>query len=294
MTGSEQKLRRINEKTLAEVELPSDGKRPLEWRRGFNRLHFRVRDLRPCTHYVVHDDDHELDSFERYGHWSWLKSPAVKMLYVVEGAVDESVQRDTLSRVVNAGEELLVVAKRVPRKVKVFLRGGPPENGNDKIPDGVFHGALFQDTSREGPDDLCLEATIYPEQIIALHEALKANPSLEISLSTRILSYSNELDDALREPFHPRTLLVDDFADAAVCSISLLPNSAGDDSTSEAEKQPGMLAPGGSPTSEDSETALGRALPAIVRDLAALSRATKGVAVALWATLVVVVLAAIF
>jgi hypothetical protein len=94
--------------------------------------------------------------------------------------------------------------------------------GRQQIPDGAFPGRLFRvNYDPSGDDYLCLEAHLPIEHVLELHRTLKANPTLQLSISVHLLSFSYEVDDALREPHHGRALIIDDMTLAPLHGVSI-------------------------------------------------------------------------
>jgi len=290
-----EKLRRVSDDVLSEANPPADRTRPLEWRRSFNSVSFRVRALRPVTQYLVTEREWSFETEKQVDHWAELK-PTARIVYTVEGVVDEEKQRDKIHCLVKTDEEGLFTAERPRQRMRVVLRSGDPTKGHKKVPDGVFGGSLVRVDFEDGKDYLCLEANVPTAQLLELYAALKANPMLELDLSALVLSFSYEVEDALREWYHPRTLLVSESTAAPIGSIIVPPRSdedeekpQDDEETKEAEEPETSHAP--QPASASSSEQL---LAAMARDIAVLSGTAKRMSLALWSALIVLVLVIVF
>lgn len=286
------KLRRVSESIYQEASPPADRSRPLEWRRSFNTVTFRVSGLRALMAHSINDVDLSPEPEEEPHPLSQLK-PASDTIYSVAGIVDDEKTRDCVYCLAKTDEENIFTGERPPEKMRVLLRGGLAVKDNKTIRDGVFMGTLLRANYEPNRDYLCLEATIPVEQIKSLHAAIKENPNLELDVSAIVLSFSYEVDDALREWYHPRTLLIGDSTPAPIHWIGT-PSDEGDrERKSEDEKvaeEPVASEPPTTPNPVD----VSITLQVIGRDLAVLSMATKRISMALWIGLVVALIATVF
>ncbi len=106
-------------------------------------------------------------------------------------------------------------------ETQVILKSREPIKENEKFPDGVFFGVCFRMNYDPGEDDIIFEMMIPEEQLNTIASNLQSDPSSTIDVYVELLSFSFEVDDSLREPYHPRDIFIHDHSDAFVSSIGL-------------------------------------------------------------------------
>lgn len=217
-----EKLRRISEDVYQEAEVPKDRSRPLEWRRSFNHVAFELTKVQPNTSFSINDTDWDAeDEAIKISRWQEVK-PAPAITHTIDAIAERDAQHDSIYTFTKTDTEDVFGVERPPSSMRVRLVGKAPMEGHKKIPDGVFPGYLFRvDYDPNGGDYLCLEAYLPVEHVLELHRALKADPTLQLSLSVHLLSFSYEVDDALREAHHGRALIIESMALAPLHSVSI-------------------------------------------------------------------------
>ena len=209
------------------------------------------------------------------------------------GWVDEDKQRDTLYCFTKTDEEEVFAIERPGDGIEVRLRAGEPSSGHKRIPDGVYFGNLVRCDFEPGRDYFCLEATLPKAQIEELQRALKSNPALEIDVSVHLLSFSYEVDDALREWHHSRGLIVRDLTIAPVhcVTFSHSPAASGQAliTTSDPDHEDEEKIGNGAQSSEP--VTITQLMQTISTQLANVSQSGSRITIALWVGIAVLVLA---
>jgi hypothetical protein len=217
-----------SEDVYQEADVPKDRSRPLEWRRSFNHVAFKLTKVRPNTSFSINDTDWDAeDGAIKISRWQEVK-PAPAIIYTIDAVAEHDAQNDSIYSFTKTDTDDVFGVERPPSPMRIRLVGKAPMQGHKKIPDGVFPGHLFRvDYNPNGDDYLCLEAHLPTEHAPELHRALKANPTLQLSVSVHLLSFSYEVDDALREAHHSRALIIESMALAPLHSVSIRQGDAG-------------------------------------------------------------------
>ena len=215
------KLKKTSDSIFQEAEEPKDSSRPLEWRRGFNRLSLRLKNVEIITYVNTHDtygsfdDDFEDDPVK-------LIKPDINTSLIIKAVVDEELMRDTIYCAEHDGEDDdFFILERQKGKIHIILRSGKPTQENEKFPDGIFLGRCFRMNYDPGEDDITFDMSIPEEQLNTLANNLQSDPLSTINLEVELLSFSFEVDDALREYYHPRDIFIHDLSYAFLSGIRL-------------------------------------------------------------------------
>ncbi len=88
------------------------------------------------------------------------------------------------------------------------------------MPGGIYAGSCFCMNFKPGEDYLCFDMSLPENQMNDILECLSRDPNVQIEVNVNLLSFSFEVDDALREWYHPRDLFIGDNAPVPVRSVS--------------------------------------------------------------------------
>lgn len=218
---SNTKLKKASDSTFQEAEAAKDRSRPLEWRRSFNGLLLPLKNIEIITRVNTHDKDWDIE-------WDFKDSPVklikpdIKTSFAIKAIVNEDQMRDTIYCAEQDSDDDDIFTLECPRgETQVILKSGEPIKESEKFPDGVFFGICFRMNYDPGEDDIIFEMTIPEEQLNTIASNLQSDPSSTIDLYVELLSFSFEVDDYLREHYHPRDIFIHDHSDAFVSSIGL-------------------------------------------------------------------------
>lgn len=206
----DEKLKKINDIIFQEAEPSSDGKRPLEWRRSFNVIGLEVNKISVTSGIQLNDlefrlfnkskEDSDTKSFPQ------IKANPKKVRYISGTVIDCD---DSIYYAVEEDKKKeLYSFKTPPKPMTIQLQdGGECLRKDDYFPNGTYPGVLFY-SEYSGSDNFHLEAQIPTAYFDDLIQALQdsTNPKLRITIA--LLSYSFEVDDALREDWMSRDLLI--------------------------------------------------------------------------------------
>lgn len=221
MILSEEKLRVKDRFTLVEAELPQDRSRPLEWRRSLNYLRFEATSFNiDSTHWVNESDvvsDIFRDSDDREREVVPLVVCASKKKISVSTKTSFEGIRDSIYKTVeqNKDEEIYSVS-RLTRASNLILN---LSEGEPKTEDwGIFKSGAYYGNAGFYDDDNCdltLDITASSEAIQDLIKIISSNSLDKVIFNVAISTFSYEVDDALREWYHPRDLIVHGFSTPA-------------------------------------------------------------------------------
>jgi hypothetical protein len=218
---SNTKLKKASGSIFQEAEAPKDRSRPLEWSRSFNGLSLPLKNIEIITRVNTHDKDWDIKGDFKDNPVKLIK-PDIKTSLAIRAIVDEDQMRDTIYCAEQDGDDDDIFTLERPRgETQVILKSGEPIKESEKFPNGVFFGSCFRMNYDPGEDDIIFEMTIPEEQLNTIASNLQSDPSSTIDLYVELLSFSFEVDDSLREHYHPRDIFIHDHSDAFVSSIGL-------------------------------------------------------------------------
>lgn len=219
-----EKLKKISSSIFQQLEAPKEDSSPLEWRRTFNTVTLPLRDVKIITILGTRDlawdinGDHNEDP-------SKLIKPDLSTQTVITAFVDEELMRDRLYCAAPCEHEEqkdIFVVERPRGDIKVILKSSALRDKGDLFPDGVYPGSCFRMNYEPGEDYISFEMTIPVEQMMAVIDSLRGDQALRLSVDVHLLSFSYEVDDFLREYYHPRDLFIDGDPYAFVSGVTVV------------------------------------------------------------------------
>ncbi len=209
-----ERLRFRDEATFEEAVPPADRSRPLEWRRSLNVVTFKA--TRPTVEYVY--SVNEIDHFHELrvdGNGAEAKeqtppiAPSAQRRQRVCVKVPQGEFRDTIyftkETEKNSGVFELI---RVKDDVRLTLTDLPPSEHRGPFAAGAYAGTAFRADFDPGEDYLGVEVSLPPQHLAEIIGAVGRDESLELHVVIALQSFSYEVDDALREWYHPRDLFI--------------------------------------------------------------------------------------
>jgi hypothetical protein len=220
MVSSDERLRRVSDFIYQEANPPEDRHQPLEWRRNFNIVCLPLINIKIVSTFNVHDTDWNPCNKGTDSPWQ-LINPEINTTRSISAFIDDEKMRDTIfCAVVDEKEKGIIRLERPQGSTKVILRTGKPTEGSEKFPGGIYPGSCFRMNFEPGEDYLFFEMSLPENQMNDIMECLSRDPNVQIEVDVNFLSFSFEVDDALREWYHPRDLFIEDKAPAPVRSVS--------------------------------------------------------------------------
>jgi len=212
--GTRDLLRFLNDATFQEAEPPEDRSRPLEWRRSFNTISFTAKQLQVEYAYTINEIDY-LGSMQQAeaSESKPEEAPAVtpverRHLKFVCTIPQESVRDSLLVTEVKDKEANIYGLHRTKDPIELTLTDAEPTEQRGPYATGAYPGLTFHNSLEPGDDNLCMEVSVPPTHLQEIASALKADSTLALHVAVAIQSFSFEVDDALREWYHPRDLFI--------------------------------------------------------------------------------------
>jgi hypothetical protein len=222
-------LRFIDDNTFQEADPPEDRSRPLEWRRSFNTISFEADNPKIEYVYSVNEVDHfagiaqTVDEPPRP-----IVAPAATRRIRVTFEVQQDKLRDSIlcTKEKEKGSGLFHL-RGTKDAIQIVLTATEPTEPRDPYAQGAYPGLAFQTNFEPGEDGLCLEVGLPSQQLEEIAAELKSGQSNAIHVAISLQSFSYEVDDALREWYHPRDLFIHGGAtQAVIVSVRLLRREA--------------------------------------------------------------------
>lgn len=217
------RLRFVSDDVFAEADPPEDRRSdPLEWRRSFNLVHLEIGQLMLETAFEVNEVDlmgaiSGLDATEPVEQGPRIQANA-KTTRKVRGVALQEDMRDTLLRTGLAPDDPTVFQLRTLRgDISVTIVDSEPTAAHGEYGEGSFPGILMPVEGDDGGDVWTLELCIPSAQMDGLVARLRAGEVDTIAASVAIQSFSDEVDDALRDWHHRRRLFIHRDSAAAPC-----------------------------------------------------------------------------
>lgn len=208
MIIGDEKIRKVSDGIFQEAEPPKDRSRPLEWRRSFNFINLPLKNIKIVTSCSVHDTDFEWEGEKTTEPLKLIKADISEQI-AITGIVDEEQMRDSLYFAVeNKEEKDIFSVERPSGNTNVSIKVGAPSEENERTPAGLYRGTAFRMNYDPGEDDIYFELTAPKEQLLSLISALRADPNSTVELGAHLLSFTYEVDDALREHYYPQDIIL--------------------------------------------------------------------------------------
>lgn len=201
-----------------------DDKKPLEWRRGFNFIKLPLKNIKIIYSFNVHDVEFRIDE-EKEEHPEKLLKPDIKSSIGITALLDENKIDDSIYIAVENKDEKGIFTTAQPKgETRITLKSGTPTKESEErgIPEGLYWGNAFWMHYDPGEDNVCFELSIPLDQMNNLVAALRADENSKINIGVQLLSFTYEVDDFLREHYHPRNIIINDITRCYVSWVELL------------------------------------------------------------------------
>lgn len=221
MILSEEKLLLKDSYTLVEAEPPEDRSRPLEWRRSLNYFRFEATSFTIDSTHWVNESDMVSDIFRESDEKEREVVPLVKSAIRQKISVSTKISfdgiRDSIYKTSEKNkDEKIYSISRQTRASNLILN---LSEGEPKSEDwGVFKSGSYYGSAGFYDDDNCdltLDITASKEALQDLIKIISSNSLDKVIFNIVISSFSYEVDDALRDWYHPRDLLIHGFSTQA-------------------------------------------------------------------------------
>lgn len=221
MILSEEKLLLKDSYTLVEAEPPEDRSRPLEWRRSLNYLRFEATSFTVDSTHWVNESDMVSDIFREADEKEREVVPLIKSALKQKISVSSKISfddiRDSIYKTseINKDEKTYSISRQT-RASNLILN---LSEGEPKAEDwGVFKSGSYYGSAGFYDDDNCdltLDISASKEALQDLIKIISSNSLDKVIFNIVISSFSYEVDDALRDWYHPRDLLINGFSTQA-------------------------------------------------------------------------------
>lgn len=213
-------LRFVSATVFAEAGIDGEEReKPLEWRRRFNPISFKAQDLAVSYAYTINEVEFSISDSEAASEES--VTPKVVRKRRVNFKVDQETMRDRLYFAMADKESGLYRLEGVGGDIDVsIVEGEPVKEGAGGGEAGSYGGAAFRVDQDRKDERLSIEVTAPSSQFDEIVPLLHNGKVNTLHMTVDLQCFSFEVDDALREWYHPRDLFLHpDFVRASLRSM---------------------------------------------------------------------------
>ena len=223
MINAKDRVKFKSRKVFVEADPPADRNRPLEWRRSINTIDVNANRLVIKEHHSVTEHDYDFDSGEADSELEKvLIKPKIGLRRVVSSIVPLSDIRDSVYRTIEVDkDEKIYSFLKSDEYLELTLTDDEPLNKDARIfAAGTQNGYAWID---EDEEHLSVNVSVGKDVLSQLISEIKSGRVAQVQFRIALDSFSFEVDDALREWYHPRDLVIDGrMAHAALESFSIV------------------------------------------------------------------------
>lgn len=243
MISTKDRVKFKSRKVFVEAEPPADRTRPLEWRRSINTIDIDVNRFVIKEHHSVNEHEYDFDFGEADNEpEKTLIKQKVGLRRVVSSKVSLDQIRDSVYRTIEEDkDEKIYSFLKAKGHLELTLTDDDPLKNDVRIfAAGAQNGHVWID---EDDEHLTINVSVGKDVLSHLISEIKGGRVAEVLFRIALDSFSYEVDDALREWYHPRDLVIDGrMAHAALESFSVVSKEYAQQplimSTSENESEP--------------------------------------------------------
>ncbi len=223
MINAKDRVKFKSRKVFVEADPPADRNRPLEWRRSINTIDVNANRLVIKEHHSVTEHDYDFDFGEADNELEKvLIKPKIGLRRVVSSIVPLSDIRDSVYRTIEVDkDEKIYSFLKSDEYLELTLTDDEPLNKDARIfAAGTQNGYAWID---EDEEHLSVNVSVGKDVLSQLISEIKSGRVAQVQFRIALDSFSFEVDDALREWYHPRDLVIDGrMAHAALESFSIV------------------------------------------------------------------------
>jgi hypothetical protein len=209
MISTKDRVKYKSRKVFIEAEPPADRSRPLEWRRSINTIDINASRFTIKEHHSVTEHEYDFDFGEKDDEpEKVLIKPKVGLRRVVTTKVDLHEIRDSVYRMIEEDkDEKIFSFLKSKDHLELTLTDDEPVKNDVKIfAQGTQSGHVWID---EDDEYLCINVSVGKDVLSHLIAEIKAGRVAEVQFRVALDSFTFEVDDALREWYHPRDIVID-------------------------------------------------------------------------------------
>jgi hypothetical protein len=290
-----EKWKQSGEMAFCEATPPDDRSRPLEWKRGFNRLQIPVASWSVKRQWIVHETSGAISAFQRTMQELYSEVTAAPSTRLsLELSVDEDAMRDSIYFFEESSEEkeLFEIASAAGSMRVVIVEREVSGEGSGRLSKSIY-GCVFRTNFEPGTDGVLFDLGIPKVQLEQLIERLSSTDTASLSLSVLLEAFTDEVDDALREHYHRRGFVIKGMSHAYLDSVDLsCEHCVFHKKTAVAEERPSDAPSAADRHSEMPGHVLRPGPPSV--DTRPIALALERMTMAIWGAVVVAVLVAVF
>jgi len=220
MLFGDKKIKKISDVEYVEL----DGKHNLKWNRRLNSIALPLQNVKVITHINTHEKEWDFDNEFKNTPEKQIKAD-IKTSFIITAQVNEEEIRDHIYCLEESDNEDEFNIVRPSGEIIVNLRAGKPaQEDHQKLNAGSYHGSCFRMNYDPGEDDIIFEMYMPEQQLQTIVTRVKADNNAKLEVYSEFVSFTFEVDDSLREPYHSRDFVINDRSNAFISSIAVTSN----------------------------------------------------------------------
>lgn len=219
MINSKDRVKFKSANVFVEANPPADRSRPLEWRRSVNTIEIDATHFVIKEHHIVSKQEYSTNDLDEH---KKVLTPKSGSRTVISSKIALETIRDSLYRTVEEDKEEKIYSFA---KSQEFLNLTLTDDEPLEEPHGIFASGMHYGHAwiEEDNEELTVNVSVGKDVLKNLVSEIKSGRVAEVQLHIAIDSFSYEVDDFLREWYHPRDLVLDGrMVLAAVESLSVV------------------------------------------------------------------------
>jgi hypothetical protein len=209
MISTKDRVKFKSRKVYVEAAPSADRSRPLEWRRSINIVDVNASRFTIKEHHSVTEHEYDFDFGEKDDEpEKVLIKPKVGLRRVLTTKVDLHDIRDSVYRMIEEDkDEKIFSFLKSKGHLELTLTDDEPVKKDVRIfAEGAQNGHVWID---EDEEHLTINVSVGKDVLSHLIAEIKAGRVAEIQFRVALDSFTYEVDDALREWYHPRDIVID-------------------------------------------------------------------------------------
>lgn len=214
-----EKLKKVSDTIFQEAEPPKDRSRPLEWRRSLTHLGLDLTNVQVWDVCKIHETDIFFSLDDERDNAKSMATAQTSYSQIIKADVDQEKLRDTLLFAVPEEKNSEIYKLERPKgNIRLTIKAGDKHSYKNCNLTDVYPGSIGRDNFEPSDDGIWIEVRMPQEELDKIITVLTNNPKSQLKADIDVLAFTYEVDDALREWYHPRDMFINNEHSIALLS----------------------------------------------------------------------------